>query len=147
MGSSVPTAAPDHGPLPGADRGQGLGAAGPGEVRHRRHRVLLQSLQGEDVPMIVWCLNSLFHLKVTRGPRGFISNSHIPALPLERNGDAGTAPVVPPDWKIIEFPLTVGIMGAVKAEAVEVNLTEPAEYIDHFALTLHHRVSRCDRRL
>lgn len=56
MGSSVPTAAPDHGPLPGADRGQGVGAAGPGEVRHCRHRFLLQSIEGEDVHTVAWRL-------------------------------------------------------------------------------------------
>lgn len=53
MGSRVPTAASHHWPLPGADGGQGVGAPGPGEVRHRRHRFLLQSLQGEDVVMMM----------------------------------------------------------------------------------------------
>lgn len=70
MGSSVPTAAPDHGPLPGADRGQGVGAAGPGEVRHCRHRFLLQSVEGEDVHTVAWRLNSPFYLKVTCVSRG-----------------------------------------------------------------------------
>lgn len=61
------TAAPDHRSLPGPDRGQGVGATGPGEVRHYRHSLLLQSLQGKDTHKHTRAcvLDSPLFLKVT----------------------------------------------------------------------------------
>lgn len=100
MGSSVPTAPPDHGPLPGADRGQGVGAAGPGEVRHCRHRFLLQSVQGEDACMVAWRLNSQFYLKVTCVSHDFnCSLALCGTLGKKKKRELHRNSPVPPDWK------------------------------------------------
>lgn len=101
MGSGVPTAAPDHGPLPGTDRGQGVGAAGPGEVRHCRHRFLLQSVEGEDVHTVAWRLNSPFYLKVTCVSRGLNHSltRSLRHLWEKKKKDLHRNSPVPPDWK------------------------------------------------
>lgn len=149
MGSSVPTAAPDHGPLPGADRGQGVGAAGPGEVRHCRHRFLLQSVEGEDVHTVAWRLNSPFYLKVTCVSRGLNHSLTRSLRHLWKKNKRVTQEQPSPTGleKISVFHRTMGIMGAVKAKVVEVNLAELADQIEHLPSLCVMEFSRCDQRL
>lgn len=150
MGSGVPTAAPDHGPLPGADRGQGVGAAGPGEVRHCRHRFLLQSVEGEDVHTVAWRLNSPFYLKVTCVSRGLnhsLTRSLQHLCKKKKKTYTGTAQSQRTGKKISVFHRTMGIMGAVKAKVVEVNLAELADQIEHLPSLCVTGFSRCDQRL
>lgn len=116
--------------------------------------LVLQDRERSDTVATAFCFRAskvrTFYLKVTCVSHGLnhsLTRSLRHLWGKKKKSDTGTAQSHRTGKKISVFHRTMGIMGAVKAKVVEVNLAELADQIEHLPSLCVMEFSRCDQRL